>query len=659
MRRAFHSEPVSSLLARSPSEVLKDIIAGSAEFGFSVNDAQRSAWAEEVGSLVSSLTGIVGQVYFEFEIPRMDRRADVVLLLGGAVVVLEFKTGKSGAHVEAVDQVWDYALDLKNFHQPTHDLPIIPIVVASGSVSSNNELAPCDHPDRVWNPVIASLGSLPRLLHDICTKFRDNPVDRDAWEQGRYSPTPTIVEAARVLYAHHSVSEISRSDAGATNLAVTANSLDKIIVESRSSGEKAICLVTGVPGAGKTLVGLTVATAHSDKNSELHSVYLSGNGPLVQVLREALARDKAQRDKESGRKGTLKEARSQVKTFIQNVHNFRDEYLRDAGPPDEHVAIFDEAQRAWDLEQTARFMLRRKGHPGFKRSEPEFLISCMDRLSDWGVIVCLVGEGQEINTGEAGITEWVASINRAFPNWRVYAPKHILSDRYGSREEISRLAARKKFELRDGLHLSTSLRSFRAGSVAALVDAVLDGSDQSARKVKPDLAAYPIMLTRSLPSAKAWVKARARGSERYGMLVSSSADRLKPQAIDVRVTINPLHWFLGNKTDTRSSYYLEDAATEFQVQGLELDWACVVWDADLRLHGRSWQHWSFSGARWKRVSKASRQVHLENAYRVLLTRARQGMAIVVPEGDPTDPTRLPEFYDPTYSFLESVGLCVL
>ncbi len=659
MRRAFHTETGESLTTRPSEDVLVDVIAGSSAFDFSVVADQRHAWEEEIKLLRSGLAGLSARVYFEFTIPRMARRADVVLLLGAAVVVIEFKVGSHEHTAEACEQVWDYALDLKNFHEPTHKLSVVPVVVATQSTEGANELGVCEAQDSVWAPIRANSASLPGLLQDIASKLDKPEIAYEQWELGRYSPTPTIIEAARALYNSHSVTEIARSDAAAVNLTETSATLDRIIEASKVNGEKAICLVTGVPGSGKTLVGLNVATTHLDPASELHSVYLSGNGPLVNVLIEALTRDKVERDKVRGVTTTLTQTRSQVRAFVQNVHQFRDESLEDEGPPDEHVVIFDEAQRAWDRSKTEHYMQRRKHKIGFSMSEPEFLISCMDRRSDWSTVICLVGEGQEIHTGEAGISEWVAALNRSFPAWRVYASKHLLNDRYGSQDEIKVLANRGKFELRDGLHLATSLRSFRAGAVSALVDAILDGDAQEAARLYATVQRFPIVITRSLARAKTWVKEKARGSERFGLVVSSSAERLKPHAIDVRATVDPVHWFLDGKNDTRSSFYLEDAATEFQVQGLELDWTCVVWDADLRLKGETWEHWKFAGSKWLRVHQEQRRRYLENAYRVLLTRARQGMAIVVPEGDPEDSTRLPGFYDNTFRFLQDSGLPAL
>jgi hypothetical protein len=416
-----------------------------------------------------------------------------------------------------------------------------------------------------------------------------------------------------------------------------------------------------VPGAGKTLVGLNIATTHFDKSSELYSVFLSGNGPLVNILCEALARDKVQRGKERGDKVRKGDALREVKLFIQNVHHFRDECLKDKDKaPIEHIALFDEAQRAWNMEQTASFMLRKKDTPGFTKSEPEFLISCLDRHQDWAVVVCLVGGGQEINTGEAGISEWIDSLNRSFKDWHIYISPRLTDSEYGAGGILKNLAERPNVLFDENLHLSISMRSFRAEHVSLLIKQLLDIEVEEARKTYERVKdKYPIVITRDLKKAKLWLRLKARGSERYGIVVSSQAERLKPHAIDVKSPMDPIHWFLDGKQDVRSSFYLESVATEFDIQGLELDWVCVTWDADFRYTTDGWEYRSFVGDNWNYIRKAERHMYLKNAYRVLLTRARQGMVIVVPSGDEDDHTRDSAYYDPIFGYLKSIGLAVL
>jgi hypothetical protein len=412
-----------------------------------------------------------------------------------------------------------------------------------------------------------------------------------------------------------------------------------------------------VPGAGKTLVGLNLATQRREQDQPTHAVFLSGNGPLVAVLREALTRDEVVRRKQLGervRKGKVGES---VKAFIQNVHHFRDDALVDPSPPAEHVAIFDEAQRAWNHRQTANFMRRKKHHAGFTQSEPEFLIECMHRHKDWAAIVCLVGGGQEINTGEAGIDAWLEAVSTRFPDWHAYISRRLTDSEYAAGQALEVVGKWPNAHFDDSLHLAVSMRSFRAEHVSAFVKALLDCEKQQARDEFSQLGGrYPIVLTRDLALAKQWVRSRSRGTERYGLVASSKAQRLKPHAIDIRVEVNPVHWFLNRRGDTRSSYYLEDAATEFQVQGLELDWTCVTWDGDLRFAGSGWSYHDFRGDQWCNIRKPENRVYLRNAYRVLLTRARQGMVVFVPPGDASDPTRSPAYYDSTFNYLKELGI---
>jgi len=658
MNRAYYSDSILSF-RKKPTEQIVGTLSMSP--GFSVEQTQIDAWVAQIDILRMVLTSYSGSIYFEFSIPRMGRRIDVVLLIGPVVFVLEFKVGAKDFATHAVDQVCDYALDLKNFHEPSHDLIVAPILIATNAHLATTFLVTTSKNDNLLHPIKSNTGMLGNVIENVLRFADGDAVERATWETGRYSPTPTIVEAAMALYSGHKVEEISRKDASAINLRETSDRVSEIIRFSQAKGQKSICFVTGVPGAGKTLVGLDVATTHIDKNSKIYSVFLSGNGPLVNILREALARDKVRRQKERGIKAKKGEALSEVRMFIQNVHHFRDTCIQDPEPPIEHVALFDEAQRAWNLEQTASFMHRKKGISNFNQSEPEFLISCLDRHKDWAVVVCLVGGGQEINTGEAGITEWIESLNRSFPGWGIYISSRLTDSEYGAGEVLELLKTRPvPAQIFNELHLSVSMRSFRAENVSLLVKYLLDLNMDAARSAIDSLnKMYPIVITRDLTRAKKWLKEQARGSERYGIVASSQAERLKPHAIDVKSPMDPIHWFLDGKDDVRSSFYLEDVATEFHVQGLELDWACVTWDADFRYSLQGWEHWTFHGSRWKHIRQDERKIYLKNAYRVLLARARQGMVIVVPLGDSEDQTRNPLFYDTTFGYLKEIGFTIL
>lgn len=653
MRREYYSDSITNFLETKPDEILGKLARNN---DFDLGQNQRDVWLEEIVILQKTLSSHSGSIYFEYSIPRMGKRIDVLLIIKSAIFVLEFKIGDKEFYTSSIDQVWDYALDLKNFHSSSSTHFLVPIIIATKAKDVAPIIALTSQNDKSLFPIKSNVEVLNDVINNVLSFLNGDDIDPKEWEMGRYCPTPTIVEAAMALYRGHSVENISRSDAGAINLTQTSEIVSEIINSSRDKSQKSICFVTGVPGAGKTLVGLNIANKHIDKDNDLYSVFLSGNAPLVAILREALARDKVCHEKENGRKIKKREAMRGVKSFIQNVHNFRDDCLDDEQPPREHVTLFDEAQRAWNLPQTVNFMQRKKRRPDFNQSEPEFLISCLDRHPDWAVVVCLVGGGQEINTGEAGISEWIECLNRSFPEWNIYISSRLADSEYGAGKTLNKIQSHGKIFTRDELHLSVSMRSFRAESVSLLVKQLLDMDVNEAQKTLLKIEnKYPIVITQDIVKAKQWLKAQARGSERYGIVVSSQAERLKPNAIFVKSPMDPIHWFLDEKNDIRSSYYLEDVATEFDIQGLELDWACIVWDADFRYAKNGWEHWSFRGNQWQHIKKKELQNYQKNAYRVLLTRARQGMVIVVPKGDPEDPSRNPDFYNLTFEYLKKIG----
>jgi hypothetical protein len=654
---AFYSQSVKNFLEQSSEEILGTLASNSGTYG--VEGSQQLAWILQIEILKECLSGFDdGVIFFEFVVPRIGSRVDVVLILGSLIFAIEFKVGETSYKKSDINQAWDYALDLKNFHKASHDSLIIPVLVATEADSSEMSLVRRD--DGVFDPVCTNAESLSEVLKALSGLSYGEALNAEVWAKSPYSPTPTIIQAAQALYAEHSVDAISRHDAGAKNLSKTSRAVADIVESSRSRNKKSIVFVTGVPGAGKTLVGLNIATQKINPEDPSHAVFLSGNGPLVDVLVEALTRDEVLRKKSLGYRVRKAEVKQKVKAFIQNVHHFRDAGIRDAAenlPPEDRVVIFDEAQRAWNREMTSSFMQRKKRVSGFDMSEPEFLISYLDRHPDWAVVVCLVGGGQEINRGEAGISAWLEAVHDRFPEWSVYISENLTDSEYAAGHAIEKLDGISKINFDPSLHLSTSMRSFRSEKLSSFVKALLDLEQGAAADIFMELRdRYPIFLSRNIDEAKQWIRSRARGSERFGLVASSGAQRLKPHAIDIRVKVDPVHWFLNDAEDTRSSFYLEDAATEFQVQGLELDWLCVTWDADLRFEKSNWSFNSFVGSKWQKINKPERQQYLLNAYRVLLTRARQGMVIFVPEGDDRDPTRPPSFYDRTYAYLTSLGI---
>ena len=652
LARAWYAATIREFITEESDSIIGKLAKHAGDGHFST---QQSAWRSQIDILRQELQGLDGWLFFEFNIPRMGRRVDAILILGPAIFALEFKVGESTYDRAAIDQVWDYALDLKNFHEASHNVAIVPILMATEAKTISTPFI--YDADNVFRPLRANPVNLRQTLEDSLRLVKGSALDAEAWAKASYKPTPTIIEAARSLYAQHSVEAIARFDAGAQNLHTTSKRIEALVDEARRTKQKFICFLTGVPGAGKTLVGLNIATQRRDEHAPTHAVFLSGNGPLVAVLREALTRDECLRLKARGELATKKQVATPVKAFIQNVHHFRDAGLSDENPPPEHVVIFDEAQRAWNLRMTTNFMKRKKGRPGFTQSEPEFLISYMDRHEDWAVIICLVGGGQEINTGEAGISAWLNAVIESFPHWKMFISSRLHDSEYAAGNTLELAQRTSQTQLDDSLHLAVSRRSFRAENVSGFVKALLDCEKGAAKESFAKLHnRFPIVIARDLEKAKAWVRSKARGTERYGLLASSKATRLKPHAVDIRVNVDPVHYFLNDRDDVRSSFYLEDAATEFQIQGLELDWTCVTWDADFRFNGSGWNYHDFRGSRWQNIRDSDNRTYVKNAYRVLLTRARQGMVVFVPPGNNDDPTRPPAFYDATFNYLVELGL---
>lgn len=653
MLNYYYSDKISDFLQKLPETIIGEI---SVNGRLGHINTELYAWEFQIKLLKEVLQNYEGHLFFEFSIPRMGKRVDCLLIIKNIVFVIEFKVGEKEFINQNIEQVWDYALDLKNFHKPSHSLLLVPILVATHAKGKQMEIVTSSHNDNLVNPLKTNAEDLANTINEIllfCEE--DDNINVSEYISGSYSPTPTIVEAAIKLYNNHNVEEITRNDAEAINLSITTNYIAETIEYAKKNSKKIICFVTGVPGAGKTLVGLKVATEHLDKEKGNTSVFLSGNKPLVDILQEALTRDRVIQEKLNGNKITKKQARESVKAFIQIIHHYRDEYLRDPRAPYDHVAIFDEAQRAWTKEQTVKFMQQKKGIANFQYSEPEFLISCLNRHHDWAVVICLVGGGQEINTGEAGISEWLSAIKNQFTDWETRISPNLFDSEYAARTEIEHLKQKSDVVFNESLHLAVSMRSYRAEYLSKLIKEILDINENAKNTLNQLQDKYPIVLTRDIEKAKKWLKEKARGSERYGIVVSSQAYRLKPLAIDVKTQINHVNWFLDGKDDIRSSFYLEDVATEFQVQGLELDWACVTWDGDLRFSKDGWKTFSFVGNKWQKIHKEVRKKYLINAYRVLLTRARQGMVVVIPEGNKEDHTRQPDFYDNTFNYLKSIG----
>lgn len=707
--RCLYNNEIKDFLNESENSILG--IFGRNYHG-TVQSTQTDAWLEEIiiiQNLLKSLNNIDGQIIFEYDIPRLGKRIDVTLLINGIIFCLEFKVGESRILEADVDQVLDYALDLKYFHKFSSDKIIVPILIATNYKSSTSIIAMSVYNDKVVNPLVTGKDGLLKLINEVLVKFPNETSIDNNWVISPYAPTPTIIEAAKALYKNHSVENITRHEADDVFIDRTIAYILAVIKKSKENKEKSICFVTGVPGAGKTLVGLDVAIKQTYQGNpepvkDEGAVYLSGNGPLVAVLTEALAKDNQKQLQDSGKKKNLTDSRREVSKSIQMIHRYRDNMLlkiknpvengileidptkaikqEEAGFGEvEHVAIFDEAQRSWTHKRLSDYLKRGGTYgnklkvPNFPMSEASFLIWSLDQREDWATIVCLVGGGQEINTGEAGISEWIKALNDRFQNWKIYISPKLTDKEYAEGQVNELLKDNKNVTYSDDLHLAVSLRSFRAEKLSLFVNALLTFDPKAGEIYKEIKDKYPIVLTRNMEKAKQWLHDKVRGTERTGVLITKESARYKPLGIHVLQSSDDdaVHWFLDDKLNTRSSNYLEDAATEIQVQGLELDYTCILWDADMRcVNNRKWEYYTFSTknqTKWvKQIPdselKEEKIKYMLNAYRVLLTRSRSGMVICVPTGNPNktnngfweDQTRLPEYYDGTYKYLKSLGI---
>lgn len=644
--QAWWSGNAAELLANEAEAIVRRLALRLVETHHLNRDTQLHAWRQQIALLRTALRGLpdTWRVLFEYPLLRLGRRIDTVLLTEAAILVLEFKVGATAISVLDRQQTEDYALDLFDFHAESRAHPVVPILVATQS------RVPAVQWPLLWHGVtpvfVASAATLGSLLQDITTRFPVpvRPLDSGAWEVAPYRPVPTIVEAATMLYNRHGVGDIAAARADVGNLGRTTTAIRQRIDAARSAARHEVLFVTGIPGAGKTLCGLNAVFG-----AVTGAAFLTGNLPLVHVMREALVRDAHERGR------SLRVARQETESAIQPLIGFLRDNLSRTEPPHEHVVVFDEAQRAWDAE----FGRRKFGHA---QSEAALFLDIMRRHQDWAVIIALVGTGQEINTGEAGLAAWGEAL-AARPDWRVSAPAGVL----GARDPRQRLfdALPEGMQIDPALHLNVPIRSIRSTAAAPWVDAVLSGDAGQAVAIADAAGGVPFLLTRSLPDARAALRRLARGTRRAGLVCSAGARRLVADGIwpnfphlDATAIAN---WFLRRWPDVRASDALELPATQFACQGLELDHVGLCWGNDLiRRDGRmDWIARSLAGTRWQEPRGEAAIAFQINTYRVLLTRARYETVIWVPAGDAVDATRDPATFDAIARFLCDCGAQVL
>lgn len=652
MKRSYYSANYQKFIQDTPKHIVGEL--SLTDDYSTLLETQKNAWAKQVEVLQKELKNIsFDRILFEYTIPRIGRRVDNVMFYNGVVYLLEFKVGADVYESAALRQVEGYATDLKNFQDGSRNCKLVPILISTKAANHENRIE--KYEDGVCKPLCANATNLHNVILQAADNFDEPELDSISWENSGYNPTPTIIEASQALYNKHTVQEITRRDSVGVTFAQTTDSIKKIISESKKRSKKSIIFVTGIPGSGKTLVGLNIASEYQDTKNNEFAVYISGTATLIAILQEALARDRVAN---SPRKLFKTEEKRKVEVLFQYLLNYRREILFQDQKPREKIVVFDEAQRMWNQIQLDKIIVQKLGHEGAGKSEPDLLIDHMDKHEDWAVIVCLIGGGQEIHKGEDGTIEWLKSIKNNFSHWDVYLPPEITKKEYlGDISEEALDIVNKTFI--DELHLKVSTRSFKAKNFSKLINHLLDRETTEAKNIVGELKEkYPLCITRDLQTAKDWIKKRARGNERYGLFTTALSHRLYPEGIVKRgpKEFNPEGWWLDSEDYVDSSLALEIPCTEFFSQGLEVDWAIFGWDACFRPKNSDWDYMRFSRKEWKTLHKKEERRNLKNSFRVLLTRARQGMIIFVPKGDTNDKTRLPEFYDGIYDYLKEIGI---
>ncbi len=668
---AYYRDTIRHFLASSPPHIIGVLQQGYAADGFaSQYTRQTRAWSEVVPVLQSLLARLVSNreeandwsILLEYPLYRLRRRIDLVILARGTIVVIECKVGADQFSAQDQRQVEEYALDLRDFHAESKSRQLIPILWSTNAESIAEAALQKSNTDTFVGPVLC-LGTqgLERWLATFDHSGGNQQISAESWDRAPYRPVPSVIDAATLIFSGHGVTSIANADAD--NLSCASSRLVTLIREAREQRKRYLLLLTGVPGSGKTLAGLNVVHTAIETGVEKKGdiVYLSGNTPLVVVLREALARDEFRRGKLADQRRTLDEIRRDVRVRIQHINDFLQQCLRGSPEesPEEHVIVFDEAQRAWDEKQ---------GLEKFNRtaSEPLLLLELMSKHNDWCACVCLIGSGQEINSGEEGVRGWGDALGRLEPRlrcqWTLLAPPNVFGEAPSVRTIMrSDLPQEILTRLEPHLQLRVPQRSYRSPSVSTWVDHVLAGDESAAAATARELGEYPIVVTRSLANAKEWLREHGRGERRYGLVASSGARRLRAEGLGTLLHASAgneiAHWYLNPRGDIRSSFALEVPANEYTCQGLELDLVCLCWGGDFvwNQSRHAWSYFRLSGTSWQLVRESSAQLYLQNSYRVLLTRAREGLILWVPQGDDADPTRAKAPFDATADWLKRCG----
>ena len=623
--RPWFAQNLGDFRRQSPSDIAARLAYEQADRFGSLELKQRESWEQSAALLQEALVegDSKWHIFMECDLLRLEKRADAILLTDRAIFVLEFKMGAQKPDLADLRQTDNYAMDLHDFHAGSRGVPIIPVLIAPSLPKRDLELP------LFWHGVAPVMVTNGAMLRDIVARAQAAitppaiPIEADAWARSAYRPVPSVLEAARLLYRRNAVPDIGATRADAHNLTRTTEAIARVIAQARADAGRYVVFVTGIPGAGKTLCGLNLVFGTL---RDYGAAFLSGNVPLVTVLREALARDAAP---QGG--AAFQAAERAARTALQNVHRFLEHHVINAAEkPEARIIVFDEAQRAWDEAQATRDGQRRKSH--LTRSEPAHTLEIMARHEGWAVIVALIGNGQEINTGEAGLAEW-GRVIAASSSWRAVAARRSTT----AADPAQRLAegAPAWLSFDDDLDLKTPIRSLRTSRGTEWVDAVLSGDGLAARAIAEATPELPYYITRDLLAWRAALRAHTRGLRRAGLVASAGARRLRAEGLGVQVP-DIADWFLKRWPDIRSSEALETFATEYDCQGLELDVVGLAWGGDFRRNAGQWQARRFVGDHWQIVRGAEEQRYILNTYRVLLTRARYETIIWVPPGSAVD-----------------------
>lgn len=625
---------------------------------------QKGAWSNQIKILKKYLQDKKGYIIFEYVLSRVNMRIDVVLLMDDIVYSLEFKNNEVTFNDDDINQADGYGYALKNFYEVNRNKYVVPILIATKAPDSICSSGADLGIDKLFSLFKANTNKMEQYIDLIGSKYGSDIIyteeEFEEWVNSPFKPNPTIIQSARSIYMNNQVDEFFKFDAGEENLKITESTVEEIIKEARDNKKKIICFVSGVPGAGKTLVGLDIAgkTRNKDNDDMPEAVFFSGNGPLINVLTEALGRDamKANPEKFSNKNRAVND----VKTFIQDLHAFKQDIISSKKRViDENVLIFDEAQRVWDEEQLEKW-LEKKGadESYFGNSEADLLLSTFDK-KEWGVIVALVGLGQDIHTGEDGLGVWFNSLLNKKTGWDIRLSNEIFEQRADKLDAyIDSIKNCDRVKECPGLYLKTCIRTPRAKNLSEFSEALLNNRPEDAKKALEKFDDYPICITRNLKHAEQFLLDNTLRKERCGKLCSSNSKILGrySHSFDNIDNWHFANWML-DESGRDSSNSLVFAASEFNIQGLEIDWTLLGWDMDMYYHNGEWHEQKMlTPKRFKESTKVQKK-HILNSYRVLLTRARKGMIIYIPKaGDYEDNYAVSDYFDSTYEYLKSCGI---